>query len=299
MAFEPLNAAAEEVEREKDAAALDRLAKPGKTMDVIKADDGDGDAPPANKKKAPMTDAEREALFKDEREAAAKAEKDATESWSKAVLTHGEGRQVKGGDRVIVHIVSHLNNVKGHVYESSRVRGVPLIIIAERGSLVPGLEKALLSLREGEVCNVIVKPAGGYGNRGYVDANGVRTVPGDCTLAFEVEVVTVKDELELWNMDFTTKMRYAAEYRERGNTLFRNKYYKFADEEYEHAMRYLLFNTHPTEEELPFITEGLVAVQLNMTASKLRTGREDEAIKQGALEDCSDGDAERGQGSGW
>ena len=228
MAFEPLNAAAEEEERAKDAAALERVSKPGKTMDMIKSeDDDDGQAPPANKKKEPMTNEERDALFKHERDAAEKAEKDANESWTKAVLTHGEGREVKGGDRVIVHIVSHLTNVKGHVYESSRARGVPLIIIAERGSLVPGLEKALLTMKQGDVANVIVKPSGGYGNRGYVDANGVRTVPGDCTLAFEVEVVSVEEELELWNMDFTTKMRYAAEYRERGNTLFRNKYYKF------------------------------------------------------------------------
>jgi len=181
---------------------------------------------------------------------------------------------------VTMHIVGHFRTIKGDIYESTRERGVPQILQADRGSLVPGLDKALLTCREGDVCNVVVKAAGGYGNKGKVDANGVRTVPGDCTLVFELEIVKVQPEQELWVMSFKEKMRRAAEYRERGNVLFRNKYYDYADEEYNSAMRYLLFNTHPTEDELPFVTEGLVATQLNLCASKLRMGREKEAIKQ-------------------
>lgn len=53
-----------------------------------------------------------------------------------------------------------------------------------------------------------------------------------------------------------------------------------ANEEYEQAMRYLIFNAHPTEEELPHVMEGLVAVHLNLAATKLRTGREKEAIAE-------------------
>lgn len=83
-------------------------------------------------------------------------------------------------------------------------------------------------------------------------------------------------------------IRYASEYRERGNTLFRNQYYDTADGEYELAMRYLLFNAHPNDEELPIITEGLVAVQLNLAASKLRIGREKDCISQAQkVGDCS------------
>jgi NADH:ubiquinone oxidoreductase subunit len=51
-------------------------------------------------------------------------------------------------------------------------------------------------------------------------------------------------------MVFETKMRYAKEHRERGNTLFKNGYFQSANDEYEQGMRYLLFNPHPTEEEV-------------------------------------------------
>ncbi|KAL1508215.1 hypothetical protein AB1Y20_004332 [Prymnesium parvum] len=223
---------------------------------------------------------EDEDIFKHEREAHEKLEKEVAASWEKRVRSPGSGRQVAAGNRVTLHIVGHLHSEGGVVFESTRQRGVPVILIARRGSLVPGLDVGLLSCCEGEQAVFTVQPSGGYGNRGYVDANAVRKVPGDCVLVFEVEIVKVEEELELWNLDYETKMRYAAEYRERGNTLFRNKYYDVADEEYEQAMRYLIFNTHPTEAELPHVSEGLIAVQLNLTATKLRTGREKEAIAQ-------------------
>jgi len=241
-------------------------------------EDDDPDKP---KKKKPMTDEEREALFKDEKDAHEKLQADLAKCWSKRVITPGKvnGREMKAGDRVHVHVVGYLHKENGQVYESTRDRGVPMIIIANRGSLVPGLDLALLSCAVGERAIFTIQPVGGYGNRGYVDANGLRTVPGSCTLVFDVEVVSIADEEELWEMDFNTKMRYAREYRERGNTIFKNKYFQVANDEYEQGMRYLLFNPHPKEEEAPFINEGLAAVQLNLAACKLRIGREQEAIK--------------------
>jgi len=102
---------------------------------------------------------------------------------------------------------------------------------------------------------------------------------------FEVEVVKVDEMVEMWQMFPDTKIKYADEYRERGNTLFRNKYFKFAEEEYELALGFLLFEKQEDEQQ-PFVREKehqplLHAVRLNLMATKLRTGREDEALEHG------------------
>lgn len=153
------------------------------------------------------TEDAKEDIFARERQEHEDFQKQVAGSWEKTVLASGEGSQIVAGNRVTVHVVGHLHSLKGDTYESSRDRGVPLIIISQRGSLVPGLDAALLSCKEGEQAIISVKPAGAYGSRGLVDDNGVRKIPGSCTLVFEIEVVKVEDEVELWNMDFATKMR--------------------------------------------------------------------------------------------
>ena len=96
-----------------------------------------------------------------------------------------------------MHVIGYLHKEGGKVYEDTRQLGVPMIIIAYRGSLVPGLDLALLNAPAGERAIYTIKPVGGYGNRGKVDANALRTVPGDCTLVFDVEVLNVADEVEV------------------------------------------------------------------------------------------------------
>lgn len=148
-------------------------------------------------------------LFAHETEERQRREIEISASWEKRVLHAGRGDQIAPASRVTLHLDARLHSPNGPLLESTRERGVPLILLALRGTLVPGLDSALLSCRQAERAVVTVKPSGAYGNRGYVDANGVRKVPGDCTLVYEIEVLQVEEEVELWMMDFTTKMRHA------------------------------------------------------------------------------------------
>ena len=181
MAWESLNQPTAEA---SDAAGTESVGSPA-----------DQESEPKPK----MSEEEREELFKEERESHEKLEKELAVCWTKRVDTPGQegGRQVKAGARVVVHVVGWLHKERGHVFESTRERGVPMIVIAQRGALVPGLDLALLSCRTGERAVITVAPVGGYGNRGCVDANGLRTVPGSCTLVFEVEVLSVEEEEEV------------------------------------------------------------------------------------------------------
>ena len=74
-------------------------------------------------------------------------------------------------------------------------------------------------------------------------------------------------------------MRAARERRERGNRLFGKLYFHEADQEYEQALRFLVFMPHATPEQAPHIAAELSTVQLNLAATKLRCGYEDAAIK--------------------
>ena len=105
-------------------------------------------------------------------------------------------------------------------------------------------------------------------------------MPGSATLTYDVEILTVEKEEELWELSFETKVELADERRRRGNTLVGTKFYMEANEEYEQGMRYLIFNPHPTEEQAAVLQPAMLTLHLNLAAVKLRLKREDDAIKQ-------------------
>eukprot|EP00965_Chrysotila_dentata_P214219 6188082-Pleurochrysis_carterae.AAC.1 len=98
--------------------------------------------------------------------------------------------------------------------------------------MVPGLDLALLSMKAGEKALIVVQPEGGYGAAGNID---FPRVPGSATLFYEVEMLKLEKEPELWEMEFEEKVHKATLRRERGNTLFRGRHFKEADDEYEQA----------------------------------------------------------------
>ena len=254
----------------------------------------------------PLPDPEEEARIKAEK--AAQNERDLEESkrleqermekrdaeieasWTKRVLSKGTGTQCFAGAVIRMHVtgrakidpsfVSQRAKETGFknnsIFEDTRERKVPNLLLIGRGLLVPGLEKAMLSMRAGDHAEVILKPDGGYGAAGNV-SNPV--VPGSATLTFDVELLSVDKEEELWELSFEQKVSLAEERRQRGNTLVGGKYFLDADAEYEQGMRYLIFNPHPTEEQAAVLGPATLSLHLNMAATKLRLAREMDAIK--------------------
>lgn len=180
-------------------------------------------------------------IFAEEKEKQEKQDAEVAASWSKRVLAEGSGREAWQGARTTLHIVGHLSTEDGEIFEDSRSRDVPQLMLLGRGSVVPGLDRALLTMRAGEHALVTVAPEGGYGAAGSHSVWHERTVPGSSTLVYDVEVLKLEEEANLWDQSFEDKMRFAEERRERGTRLFKRAssaaafkhLYEWADAEYE------------------------------------------------------------------
>ena len=252
---------------------------------------------------AKEVDPELEAAQAEERMRHEQREAEINASWSKTILNAGEGAAAFRGAQATVHVVgrayvdAHVTGrakemgfESGSIFEDSRARKCPVMLLLGRGTLVPGLDRALLEMQVGEHAEVTVKPEGGYGAGGNV-ANPM--VPGSAVLKYDVELLAVEKETELWDMSFEEKMKLALERRQRGNTLVGGGHYLMADAEYEQALRYLIFMPHPEPHQLPPIADAITAVHLNLAATKLRLGDEAGAIRN-ANDAIAKGGAEGG-----
>ncbi len=100
------------------------------------------------------------------------------------VLQPGDGAEAVPGAEVKVHYTGWL--MDGTKFDSSRDRGEPFSLTLGAGRVIPGWEKGLEGMQVGEIRELIIPPALGYGARG---AGGV--IPPNATLRFEVELLDV------------------------------------------------------------------------------------------------------------
>ncbi len=71
-------------------------------------------------------------------------------------------REVKKGDTVKIHYTARLKD--GEVFESSKGH-VPFQFTVGEGSVIPGLEKAIIGMKVGETKTIEVPPEEGFGPR--------------------------------------------------------------------------------------------------------------------------------------
>lgn len=97
----------------------------------------------------------------------------------------GEGEPPQPGDIAVVHYDGRL--ITGGPFDSTYDRGVPMELRPGTGTVLPGLDEALLGMRPGEKRTLIVPWWLGYGERGRPPL-----VPARATLVYEVELVSVR-----------------------------------------------------------------------------------------------------------
>jgi len=98
------------------------------------------------------------------------------------IMSSGEGRTPGPTDVVSVHY--HGTFEDGRVFDSSVDRGEPLDLPVD--GVIAGWTEALQLMKEGDKWKLTVPPELGYG------ANGVGPIPGNTTLVFAVELMTVR-----------------------------------------------------------------------------------------------------------
>lgn len=98
------------------------------------------------------------------------------------ILTEGEGEHPGPTSTVKVHYVGTLED--GTVFDSSRGRGQPSEF--PLNAVIKGWTEGLQLMKPGGVYRFVIPPELGYG------ADGAGNIPGDSTLTFEVELISIE-----------------------------------------------------------------------------------------------------------
>lgn len=92
------------------------------------------------------------------------------------------------GDTLRIHYTGKL--IDGKVIDSSLSRD-PLVVELGKRTVIPGLEKSLIGVCEGQKIKATIPSHLAYGKKGYPP-----TIPGDSTLEFEVEVISLTPQTQ-------------------------------------------------------------------------------------------------------
>lgn len=99
-------------------------------------------------------------------------------------LTAGTGTVAAGGTTVTIHYEAFLPN--GTKFDSSVDRGTPFTFTLGVGSVIAGFDEGITGMREGGIRKLVIPPDLAYGEEGRPP-----TIPGNATLVFDVELLTV------------------------------------------------------------------------------------------------------------
>ena len=98
-------------------------------------------------------------------------------------LTVGTGATAVSGDTVTVHYILSLQN--GTLVESSYAANQPFTFRLGAGQVIAGFDQGIVGMKVGGKRRLTIPPSLGYGNRPQ------NTIPGNSTLIFEVELVSI------------------------------------------------------------------------------------------------------------
>lgn len=103
----------------------------------------------------------------------------------------GDGGEAVAGTTVVLHYVGTFAD--GREFDSSLTRGQPLAFVLGQHQVISGFEQGLTGMRVGGVRRIVVPPDLGYGATGITAQDGTVIIPGNSTLIFDVELVSVNN----------------------------------------------------------------------------------------------------------
>ncbi|XP_032406254.1 peptidyl-prolyl cis-trans isomerase FKBP11 [Xiphophorus hellerii] len=92
------------------------------------------------------------------------------------------------GDTLQVHYTGKL--MDGQLIDSSLSKD-PLVLVLGKRTVIAGLEQSLIGVCEGQKIKATIPSRLAYGKKGYPP-----TIPGDATLEFEVEVISLSPQAQ-------------------------------------------------------------------------------------------------------
>eukprot|EP01018_Ginkgo_biloba_P006255 Gb_32981 [translate_table: standard] len=193
----------------------------------------------------------------------------------KKILNQGEGYDRPNEGAVVkVKYTGRLED--GTIFEKKGYDEEPFEFMTAEEQVVDGLDRAVMTMKKGEVAVVTVGPDYGYETETKRD---LAVVPPKSTLIYEVEMVSFVKEKESWDMSTPEKIEAAGKNKEEGNALFKAGKYWRASKKYEKAAKYIEHDTAFSEEEKKQSKPLKVTCNLNNAACKLKLKDYKQAVK--------------------
>ncbi|CAI8612500.1 unnamed protein product [Vicia faba] len=188
---------------------------------------------------------------------------------TKKILKEGEGyERPNEGAIVKLKLVGKLQD--GTVFfEKGRDEEEKLFEFkTDEEQVVDGLDKAVLTMKKGEVALLTIAPEYAFGASESQQESVV--IPSNSTVYYEVELVSYDKEKESWDMNTEEKIEAAGKKKEEGNALFKAGKYERASKRYEKAVKNIEYDSSFSEEEKKLSKTLKIASYLNNAACKLK-----------------------------
>lgn len=187
----------------------------------------------------------------------------------KKILQEGEGYdRPKDCSTVKVKLIGKLDDgtmfvKKGHDGEE------PFEFKTDEDQVIDGLDKAVLSMKKGEVAFVTIPPEHAFGSD--ETKHDLAIVPPNTTVYYDIELVSFDKEKESWEIkDNAEKIEAAAKKKDEGNVWFKMGKYSRASKRYGKALDFIEYESSFSEEEKQLSKPLKLSCKLNKAACKLK-----------------------------
>ncbi|KAL8225033.1 hypothetical protein R6Q57_017590 [Mikania cordata] len=187
----------------------------------------------------------------------------------KKILKEGEGYERPNEGAVVqVKLIGKLQD--GTVFiKKGHDDSEPLEFKTDEEQVIDGLDRAVVTMKKGEVALLTIAPEYAFGSTGSEQELAV--VPPNATVTYEIELVSFVKEKESWDMNTTQeKIEAAGKKKEEGNAFFKAGKYKKAVKRYEKAAKYIEYDTNFEEEEKKQAKALKITCNLNNAACQLK-----------------------------
>ncbi|MQL70377.1 hypothetical protein Taro_002706 [Colocasia esculenta] len=203
----------------------------------------------------------------------------------KKILKEGEGYE-KPNDGAVVTVKLTGKLQDGTVFDRRGHDEEPFEFKTDEGQVIEGLDRAVLTMKKGEIALVTISPE--YGFSTSESKHDLPLVPADSNVYheltnsnvyYEVEMVSFVKEKESWDLNTVEKIEAAGKKKEEGNVLFKLGKYAKASKRYEKGAKFIEYDSSFSEEEKKQSKVLKVSCNLNNAACKLKLKDYKEAEK--------------------
>ncbi|KAK3017471.1 hypothetical protein RJ639_006421 [Escallonia herrerae] len=187
----------------------------------------------------------------------------------KKILKEGEGYEKPNeGAVVTLKLIGKLHDGTVFVKKGHGEEEEPFEFKTDEEQVVDGLDRAVMTMKKGEVAVLTIAPEYGFGSSG--SQQDLALVPPNSTLFYEVELVSFVKDKESWDMNTEEKIEAAGKKKEEGNAFFKAGKYAKAAKRYEKAAKFIEYDSSFGEEEKKMAKALKVTCNLNNAACKLK-----------------------------